>query len=238
MWEEPRPERVRQVGTDRDKSGIWLLVGLMAMVAVVAILVDMGILEPLLGRGEEFAPVVPSAPVASPRPIEPDARRPAPTPEAPGISSSMRTAPSSSGTARGDLGLLSSLTETCRYWTAQNTHGQYQGNQQMACRDMASYAQQHGLPVPSVGGSGPSVPVRSREPTATTRADIRVDQCERYGYGSVQYRQCRANEKRRLTDSCRSLRDERDRARGALYETLSRQASAMCSAAELYRIVN
>jgi len=133
---------------------------------------------------------------------------------------------------------LQTLAETCRYWTAQNTRGQYLGNQQMACQEMVSYAQQHRLPVPSVGGSGPSIPAPSREPSATTRMSVHVDQCERYGYGSVQYRQCRAIEKQRLTDSCRSLREKRDGARGALYERLSREASAVCSAADLYRIVN
>ncbi len=141
-------------------------------------------------------------------------------------------------TARGDPGVLRTLTDTCRYWTAQNTDGQFRGNQEMACRDMVSYAREHGMTVPPVGGSGPKLPAPTREPAVRPPVQVHVDQCERYGYGTIGYRQCRANEKQRLTNLCNELRAQKATARGAQYDRVSQRASAVCREADLYEIVN
>src|SRR5690606_30550726 len=111
-----------------------------------------------------------------------------------------------------DSGVLRTLTDTCRYWVEQNTRGQYAGNQELACRDMAEYARTHGYPVPSIGGSSPGVPSATRDTTTGRNVRVAVNECEGHGYGSISYRQCRAGEKQRLTDWCKNLTAQRDSA--------------------------
>jgi hypothetical protein len=242
MWEDPRPERLRQHSDQGDSLLLKSLVAYAAIVLVVILLLNAKVID----WGQEKPDAAPASGPAQParpagtRPAQPQVSAP-PRETNPAPAFRNDQPPASSyvprNAVRGDPRVLQNLVEICRYWTGQNTQGQYRGNQEMACNDMVSYAREHGLRVPSVGGSGPQVSAPAQQPSSTTRIHVTVNQCAQHGYGSIDYRQCRAAEKRRLTDWCRSLANERDRARGERYETLVLHARAVCSEADRYQIV-
>lgn len=242
MWEDPRPERLRYHSDQKDGLLLKILVAYAAILLAIVLLLNTKGIDWRIGENDPAPASGPAqpAPPAATRPPQPQLStpqretHPAPTFRNPQPSAS-GYAPRSA--ARGDPRVLQNLVETCRYWAEQNTHGQYRGNQDMACNNMASYAREHGMRVPSVGGSGPQVAAPARQPSSGTRIHVPVNQCAQYGYGSIDYRQCRAGEKRRLTDWCSNLTGQRNRARGELYETLVLQARAVCSEADRYQIV-
>lgn len=137
--------------------------------------------------------------------------------------------------SRGDPGVFQSLTDTCRYWTEQNTRGQYSGNEQIACNQMNQYARDFGMRAPAISGRGPALPAQRHAPQANP--SVYVDECERFGRTTIAFRQCRAAEQDRLTNSCHSLRTQFDRAAGAHRDNLRRQMQAVCSEASRYQIV-
>jgi hypothetical protein len=241
MWEEPRPERLRRRNSDRSGDPFRLVAACAVIFGLAVILHHTGVID--WGRKSEPEPLPP----AQTTPREPPARVPvAPRPQSSrdahsprdpgGTRPAVRSRPPA-GTARGDPNVMRSLTDTCRYWIQQNTQGQYSGNQEMACREMTMYARQHGFPVPAVGGAIPQLPPASRDSQVGSRITVQVDQCDRHGYGTVNYRQCRAGEQRRLNDWCKRLRDDRDRAQGTRRDTLNQHVSAVCSEADRYQIV-
>jgi hypothetical protein len=116
--------------------------------------------------------------------------------------------------------------------------GQYWGNQQMACQEMAAYAREHGFTVPAITGRAPSLPSETHNTSPRHRVSIYVNECNAHTYGSVAYRQCRAREKRRLTNECQALRNRLEYETGASREPLLARTSTTCSAAERYRIVH
>jgi hypothetical protein len=230
MWEEPRPERMRR-DEDSVSSLLWGLLVASTLVGGFAVLLTTGL--PNLFR-------TPASPPGSDRPLVTPARPPASGPASPAFDYPLQPPPSPrpqvyAPASRGDARVLQSLTETCRYWTEQNTRGQYNGNQQMACTKMSSYAEEYGMTVPFVAGQGPSLPAQRSAPRMAP--GVYVDECDRHGQGSIPYRQCRAAEQQRLDSSCRSLRTQLDSATGARRDTLRRQAQAVCSEASRYQIV-
>jgi hypothetical protein len=232
MWEEPRPERVPREESTQAKVIIWF-VRLLILAGLSAIVFN------AIQRQRITAPPPPAA--------TPETRAPAPAPTQPAQDrrptvappSSMppptREAPSSRDTPRGDPNVLKTLTDTCRYWTQENTRGQFDGHQQNSCEKMVRYAKEFGMAIPSIVGPNPQHSPTTRGSTSTIR--VYVDECERFSYGSINYRQCRASEQRRLTEYCSTLRAQRQVARGATYETLSRSMQAVCSAARRYQVV-
>ncbi len=241
MWEEPRPERLRHIESKRRREVVPSLIAYTIIFGVTAVLLYADVIDWRGGPGEETALPVPiSRPGPRAAPPPPQHRpnvtinRPVPDRVSPEPSTSSY-APTNA--ARGDPSVLRTLTHTCRYWVEQNTRGQYSGNQEVACRDMAQYARTHGFAVPSIVGSGPRLPSGTPDASAARGVRITVEQCEGHGYGSISYRQCRAGEKRRLTDWCSSLRTRRNNARGATRDTLSGHVSAVCSEADRYEIV-
>jgi len=245
MWEEPRPERLRQIESKRRREVVSSVIAYAVIFGVAAILWNANFINSRGGPGDEpnqSAPTVQPDPPAAPRSAapQPAQRQPEITvnrtpadPFSPGTTS--RSAPTRA--ARGDPSVLRGLTDTCRYWVEQNTRGQYSGNQETACRQMTEYARTHGYQVPSIGGSSPRLPSGTRETSAGQSVRVDVNQCEGHGYGSISYRQCRASEKQRLTNWCNSLTARRDSARGTSRDTLSLQATAVCSEANRYAIV-
>jgi hypothetical protein len=217
MWEEPRPERI----PGRDEAPAVNLVRLLITVALISgvTLVLSNKLWPGFSRapGNELPP-----PAAEAAPARPPAPRPAP--------------PRPQGTvSRGDPSVLRTLSETCRYWTEQNTRGQYSANQQMACDDMSRYAREFGMRAPVISGRGPAMP--TQRSTAQPASPIYVNQCEALGQTTIDYRQCRAAEQDRLNNWCHSLRTQLDGATGARRDTLRRDAQAVCGEASRYQIV-
>lgn len=241
MWEEPRPERLRHIESKRRREIVSSLIAYAIIFGVAAVLLYAGVIDWRGGPGEEVAlpaPAIRPGPTAAPPPPQhrPGATSDRPAPDRVNTEPSTRSyAPTN--TARGDPSVLRTLTDTCRYWVEQNTRGQYSGNQEVACRDMATYARNHGFPVPMISGRAPSVPSPSSESFTQRRPDIYVDECGRHSYGSIAYRQCRANEKRRLTSECQRLREQSVHATGSGREQLRALVSATCSASDRYRIV-
>lgn len=77
---------------------------------------------------------------------------------------------------------------------------------------------------------------RSRSESKAERGE--VNECGEFDYGSIAYRHCRADEKKRLAAQCRQLSTRADRAKGENRSRLKTAASAQCAAAERYRIVD
>ena len=234
MWEEPRPDRLSALDDPPRTSRLGTFVAVTAIAGVGFLLWSKGVFEPLLHRGEEPPAVAPAPPAVTPAPTSPRATLPP-------VERPLRAPSSPSGSAttrRGDPGVLNRLAETCRYWVTQNTRGQYSGNQQMACDDMASYAREFGMALPYI----PSGVVRSPGSNALASNQggihVRVDECERHGYGSVSFRQCRAAEQRRLDTWCGSLRKDLESARGAQRDVIRARMDAVCAGARRYQIVN
>lgn len=241
MWEEPRPERLRRDKAARNRDAFQSLIAYAVILGVAVMLVKVGAID--LGGKRATAPAIPAPEVtprlpttapAGPPPHGSADSRAMPDPVTLGPATSSRTP---TNTALGDPNVMRTMTETCRYWVQQNTRGQYSGNQEVACRDMATYARNHGFPVPTISGRAPSVPSPSSESFTQRRPDIYVDECDRYSYGSIAYRQCRANEKRRLSNECQQLKERLVHATGSGREQLRALVSAMCSASDRYRIV-
>lgn len=241
MWEEPRLERLRHIDSKRRREVVSSVIAYAIIFGVAAVLLNAGVINWRGAPDDETAlptPTVQPDPPPVPRPTQrpPGATisRTSPDPVSPqSTTRSFRP----TNTARGDPSVLRKLTDTCRYWVEQNTRGQYSGNQDVACRDMAEYARNHGYPVPSIVGSSPRLPSNTLDTSAKRSVHVQVNDCEGHGYGSISYRQCRASEKQRLTNWCKRLITERDSARGARRDRLNRDVTAVCSEANRYAIV-
>jgi hypothetical protein len=242
MWEEPRPERLRELDSDRSGSIEKSVLAWAVIFGVAAILLKVGAID--LGRKDERVqppapePVIQAPPtVARPTPARSrSATDPGTTPDARAERPPQRRQPATN-TARGDPSVMRTLIDTCQYWVTENTNGQYWGNQQMACQEMVTYAREHGFPVPAITGRAPSLPSESHNTSPQHRVSIDVNECNAHTYGSVAYRQCRAREKRRLANECQALRNRLEYETGASRESVRARASATCSEAERYRIV-
>jgi hypothetical protein len=234
MWEEPRPERI----PGKDVAPVVNLVRLLITVALVSGVTL--ILSNKLWPGFVRTPAVEPPPASEAAPAGPPS---SPVmndrPRNDGLPASPRAAPppprEQRTMNRGDPGVLQSLANTCRYWTEQNTHGQYSGNQQMACNDMTRYAREFGMQAPTVSGRGPALPTQRSIPEAGP--SVHVNQCGQFGHTTIAYRQCRADEQERLNNWCKSLQTQFDRASGPLRDTLRRDAQAVCGEASRYQIV-
>jgi hypothetical protein len=95
---------------------------------------------------------------------------------------------------------------------------------------------------PEPAASPPQQPPASSEPAPGNQAvlqtdTLRIDECDQYGGGSIEFRQCRAREKERLSAWCNELGNQGSTARGSAYEGLRQQTTAVCAAAERYDIV-
>jgi hypothetical protein len=239
MWEKPRPERLRRLDEDRKQQFRQSVIAYSIVFAAVAFLVKASMDNRDASRrsGKPQTPV----PQHHPSPVSPESELTRPQtggPVAPDPSA-RRRAPQRSltNTARGDPEVMRSLIETCTYWTQQNTRGQYAGNQEMACRSMAAYAHEHGFSVPQVSVRMPASSAGSTTGTSGAGPQVYVDECTRHTYGSVAYRQCRASEKRRLSDECQNLRNRLETAHGPGRAKLLARTTATCSMANSYQIV-
>ena len=234
MWEDPRPDRIRDLKRRGPSRAGPVVIAIAAVAGFVAILINSGLIEQF--RVPDAPP--PAAEPAIGQPPSPgETLRPAVSPPPPRHAPAAPRTPSQSTPQRGDPALLQRLTQTCRYWTEQNTRGQYDGHQQLACDDMTRYAQQFGMAIQPARTQRPQAQGTTPRTSSGAQVSVYVDQCERHGYGSIDFRRCRANEKNRLTEQCRSLQAQRQRAQGTHFESLSRRAQAVCREADRYEIV-
>ena len=229
MWEEPRPERLTEISGKRGRWGVSTLVWIVALLGLAAILVNTGILD-VAGALLQNA-------TQSLRDTAGTGRAAHPTTSMPETSQTQTHGRNVPDVRTGSRAVLQTLAETCRYWTEQNSRAKFEGHRQTACNDMVQYARKNGLPVPSPGGGAPNVSTAVRQPPERAGSTHQVDQCDRFGYGTIQFRQCRAAVKDRLTEWCNGLRNQRTSARGDAYRRINQQAIQVCAEADQYEIV-
>lgn len=121
---------------------------------------------------------------------------------------------------------LARRAQTCTFWStrANDTAGKIYRDR--ACREMRQYAA-------STGQRAPSIDMRQQAPRTGTKPKkksriIRLNECADHDYGSIRYRQCRANESQRLRAMCQFHR-QRDE---------WQEAGRWCAAYESYSIVD
>lgn len=242
MWEEPRPERLRELDSDRSGSIEKSVLAWAVIFGVAVILLKVGAID--LGRNIERKHPPAPAPGTQTQPVadEPATVRSRNATDQGNWADTREARPSSprqpaTDSAPGDTSVMRTLAATCQYWTAENTNGQYWGNQQMACQEMATYAREHGFAMPAITKGKPSLPTESQNAGPQHQVSVYVNECDSQPYGSIAFRQCRAGEKRRLESECQQLRDGLQQASGARRHTLLARTSATCSAANRYHIV-
>lgn len=178
---------------------------------------------------------------AASRPMPDPTDEPAPRP---GIDATRRPEPSAprqappavpSRPSSDDRRRLAKLKALCRQWTEKNTRGQYEGLQTQACADMQRFAQQTNQAAPGV--TIRQAPSQPRSATRSDRVAIYVEECERFGYGSIRYRECRADEKERLRRQCRKLTNQLDVVQAETNQYTRARKRAWCGAYSRYQVV-
>ena len=121
--------------------------------------------------------------------------------------------------------VLADLAQTCAFWSARDGDRSGRVFRDRACAQMRQYAAETRQPVPSIHVR-PAPRIERNAPSRTQM--VAVNQCERFDYGSVRYRQCRANESARLREMCQFHR-QRDEWQAA---------DPWCAAYENYQVVD
>lgn len=211
----------------------WLLGG--AVVLGLLYLLDMA------WQMEQPAVLAPPAPVArSTSPPEPTVME-APAASGQAVPRPTRKVEADQGQREAQLAALQKRRETCEYWTRENTRGQYDGLQATACNDWRALATRLGVrtsPVPThQGAAGSGVSVTPQADTQPRSVAVFVNDCRQFADGSIQYRQCRRAEKKRLESACARYEWEANNRRGAQGDSARERARAYCSEAARYRAV-
>ena len=121
---------------------------------------------------------------------------------------------------------LARRAQTCTFWSARANDASGKIYRDRACREMRRYAAATGQRVPSVDAHRQAPRIETK-PRKESRA-VRLNECTDHDYGSIRYRQCRANESQRLGTMCQFHR-QRDE---------WQEAGRWCAAYESYSIVN
>lgn len=121
---------------------------------------------------------------------------------------------------------LERYKQTCEFWSARAGDAAGRIYRKRACQQMRDYAKSTGQRAPSVKikkSTGKSVVKKPQ------RKSLRVvpKECTQHDYGSVRYRQCRAQESQRLKKMCQFHQQREERL----------QAAEWCAAYESYQIV-
>ncbi|MBW3566425.1 MAG: hypothetical protein KY410_00465 [Proteobacteria bacterium] len=193
------------------------LVGLIAGTAIVI--------------GIRFGPDIYSRWFPEPAPVLPLLNapdRPAPqTAPAPRDVAPVKPEPSPRARSIEDIAAeLARRAQTCTFWSARANDASGKIYRDRACREMRRYAA-------STGQRVPSTDTRQRAPRIETKPRkksgvVRLNECKDHDYGSIRYRQCRANESQRLRTMCQFHR-QRDE---------WQEAGRWCAAYESYSIVD
>ena len=240
MWEGARPERLQSLKNDRRQRRKESIVAWAIILGVTAVMLKAGLLRwspPSNAQSGTLPPRETPTERVAPATSSPETKPLTTTP--PPTNLARPPAPQSPSTraSRGDPAVMRTLTDTCVYWTRENTEGQYVARQTTACQQMLAYAEQHGFRAPQVTIRTPAKGGTSSSRRSTSTAQVYVNQCDSYGYGSIAYRRCRADEKARLSSECQQLRSRLEDLRGESRHDLMAKMSATCSAATGYQIV-
>ncbi len=135
--------------------------------------------------------------------------------------------------------VLATLMSTCRYWSSQPQDRYATDMRAAACNRARQFAAEKRLDQPSPPriASVPRNVQRSTAPPAIrSQYEVPVNDCNGRQVGSIEYRQCRARESRRLQDRCRNYRSQLASA-GPVAEQTREFARIWCDAADRYEIV-
>ena len=120
---------------------------------------------------------------------------------------------------------LERYRQTCEFWTARSGDAAGRIFRKRACKQMRDYAKSTGLRAPTVKIK--KSPKISTKKPARKSSRVVPKECTQHDYGSVRYRQCRAQESQRLKKMCQFHQQREERS----------QAAQWCAAYESYQIV-
>jgi hypothetical protein len=235
MWEDGRPDWLPPGPKKRLEWGVPMLAGIGITLSFLALISGTGIRNWATHAPQEaISPEVLPHSVSRPSPRQtttsPHRSEPARQPLQ-GATSPQYWHPA---VPSGDRAVLRKLIETCQYWTNSDVGGRHAGHRTVACNEMRTYASRHGY---ELSGSGPATPaLQVQVPTPSYQIPIYVNQCS--GYGSIRYRDCRSREKKRLEKLCGAFRERLELASGSDRDRLRRSATAACTEADRYAVVN
>lgn len=120
---------------------------------------------------------------------------------------------------------LERYRQTCEFWSSRSGDAAGRIFRKRACNQMRDFAKSTGQRVPTVN-------IKKSAKTSAkklARKSVRVvpKECTQHDYGSVRYRQCRAQESQRLKKMCQFHQQREERS----------QAAQWCAAYESYQIV-
>ena len=119
---------------------------------------------------------------------------------------------------------LERYRQTCEFWSSRSGDAAGRIFRKRACKQMRDFAKASGQRVPSVKAVKQST---AKKKPARKSARVVPNECTQYDYGSVRYRQCRAQESQRLKRMCQFHQQREER----------QQAAEWCAAYESYQIV-
>lgn len=136
-----------------------------------------------------------------------------------------------------------SIAELRAACVAEARRGGLPGRSGTACREYELATAARGDPTVNMMASvtpppSRSPPQRRSSQPETVQATVIAQSCESLGYGSIRYRECRADEKRRLLRICDLSQERAENATGEMRQPLKQIARENCHIADLYQIVN
>lgn len=120
---------------------------------------------------------------------------------------------------------LERYRQTCAFWSSRSGDAAGRIFRTRACKQMRDYAKSTGQRAPVVKIQKRSK-ATARKPERKTRRVV-PKECTQHEYGSVRFRQCRAQESQRLKKMCQFHQQREERT----------QAAEWCAAYESYQIV-
>lgn len=127
--------------------------------------------------------------------------------------------------AAGAAATLARYRQSCEFWSSRSGDAAGRIFRKRACKQMRDYAKSTGQRVPTVNIK--TNPRASAKKPARKSSRVVPKECTQHDYGSVRYRQCRAQESQRLKKMCQFHQQREERS----------QAAQWCAAYEAYQIV-
>lgn len=141
------------------------------------------------------------------------------------------------GEASQNLAKLHEFAEPCRFWRARADEKNTEALREAACNKLRDFARSTGFPMPDVGN--PHVSALGLVADGPRAARVVVPDCSAiYRYGSIPYRQCRAEIKAWLHRWCLQLAQENNAPGSRPQDRDYARQQAVCSADEQYAIVD
>lgn len=121
---------------------------------------------------------------------------------------------------------LARYAQSCKFWSDRSGDAAGRIYRKRACRQMRDYAKSTGQRAPSIKADKRRAKITASKPKPAKKRVV-PNECTKHDYGSVRYRQCRAQESQRLKKMCQFHQQREER----------REAADWCAAYESYQIV-